>query len=105
MKRLVVAALSLSLSLVGVASALAQDKNVSGISTNADGSYVTSTAGVNPTANGGGGTIIYGDITTGPGYTVIGPPSVVNTAPPPEVAPAPVTEPAPVTAPDTTPDT
>ena len=73
---------------------MAQDKGVEGISTNADGSYVKSTAGLNPTAGGDGGTIVYGDITTGPGYTVIGPPSV-STAPAPapvEVAPEPVAE-------------
>ena len=103
MRRLLVTAVSLSLGLAGTAgSAVAQDKNVEGISTNADGSYVTSTAGLNPTANGEGGTIIYGDINTGPGYTVIGPPSVVNTEPAPELALVAAPEPAPVTATDTT---
>lgn len=91
MKRLMITALSLSLGLASLAGQVAAQENAAGISTNADGSYVTSTAGVNPTANGGGGTIIYGDITTGPGYTVIGPPSVAQTSPPP----APVPEPAP----------
>lgn len=61
-------------------SASAQTPN--GISTNADGSHVTSRAGLNPTADGGGGTVIYGDITTGPGHTVIGAPSA-NVSPAP----------------------
>jgi hypothetical protein len=90
MRRLIIAAVSLSLSLAGfMGAALAQDKGVQDISTNADGAYVTSTAGLNPTANGEGGTIIYGDINTGPESTVIGPPSVVQTSPPPAAAPAP----------------
>ncbi len=98
MKRLVTPALSLSLSLSLslLAGHVAAQENGAGIATNADGSYVTSTAGVNPTANGGGGTIIYGDITTGPGYTVIGPPSVVQTAPPPDPVPEPAPEFVPV---------
>jgi hypothetical protein len=97
MRKILVSILSLSLSLAGLSgAALAQEKGAEGISTNADGSYVRSTAGLNPTAGGDGGTIVYGDINTGPGYTVIGPPSV-STAPlpaPVEAAPAP--EPAPV---------
>ena len=96
MKSVLVSTLSLSLSLAGLSQvATAQEVIPGGISTNADGSYVTSTAGVNPTANGGGGTIIYGDITTGPGYTVIGPPSVVQSEPAPAAEAAPA-EPAPV---------
>ena len=87
MRRLLIVSASLSLSLAGVAGvALAQENTVQGITTNADGVDVTSTAGLNPTANGEGGTIIYGDINTGPGYTVVEPPSVVrsgSTAPPP----------------------
>ena len=93
MRRLLIVTASLSLSLAGAASTvLAQEKDVQGISTSADGSNVTSTSGVNPTANGEGGTIVYGDINTGPGYTVVGPPSVVqngSTTPPPAAAPAP----------------
>jgi hypothetical protein len=114
MPRLIVAAaVSLSLSLVSLASgAVAQEKNGEGITTNADGSYVTSTAGVNPTANGGGGTVIYGDINTGPGYTVIEPPAATTsppaatTSPPPapaaESAPAPATGDTAVAAPTET---
>jgi hypothetical protein len=97
MQRFIIAtALALSVSgAVGVASA--QDKGTDGINTNADGAYVTSTAGANPTANGEGGTIVYGDINTGPGYHVIGPPSVVQTsAPPPTGEPTPTAAPAPV---------
>ncbi|MGH2617558.1 MAG: hypothetical protein ACRDJC_20175 [Thermomicrobiales bacterium] len=99
MKRLIVAVVSLSLSLAGVAgAAVAQDKSVEGILTNADGSHATSTSGVNPTANGEGGTIIYGDINTGPGHTVIGPPSVVQngTSSEPVVIDSPAPAPAPV---------
>ena len=95
MRRVLVVAVSLSLSIAGLTnSAVAQDKTGQGISTNADGSYVKSTAGSNPTANGGGGTIDYGDINMEPGYTVIGPPSVEYTAPPPapEAAPQPMVE-------------
>ena len=102
MRRLFIVAASLSLSVAGAAgAALAQESNVQGITTNADGSHVTSTAGVNPTANGEGGTVIYGDINTGPGYTVIGPPSVVQNGS--TTPPAPVDAPAP--APETTADT
>ena len=104
MKHILVVAVSLSLSLAGLSSvAVAQDKGAEGISTNADGSYVKSTAGPNPTAGGDGGTIVYGDITTGPGYTVIGPPSV-STAPAPapvDVAPEPVVETVAEPAPET----
>ncbi len=96
MRRLFVIAASLSLSLSAIAgAALAQESDVQGITTNADGSHVTSTSGVNPTANGAGGTIIYGDINTGPGYTVIEPPTVSqveSTAPAPVAAPAPAPE-------------
>lgn len=89
------ALLSLFLSVAGLSGpTLAQESPSQGISTNADGSHVTSTAGVNPTANGGGGTIIYGDISTGPGYTVITP-ATVETAPLPAPVPA---EPAPAPA-------
>jgi hypothetical protein len=93
MNKLIILAASLSLSLTGLVNvAVAQDN---GLITNADGSNVTSTAGVNPTANGAGGTIIYGDINTGPGNTIITPPSIVQTAPPPVAEPV-AAEPAPV---------
>lgn len=101
MRKLLVVSASMSLSLAAIAGpTLAQNNGVQGISTNADGAYVSSTAGVNPTANGQGGTIIYGDINTGPGYTVVEPPTTVqtgSTTPPPAAAPAP--EPETVAAP------
>ena len=50
---------------------------------NADGSNVTSTAGVNPVAEAEGPTIVYGDLNPGPGTTVIGPPAETAAAPPP----------------------
>ena len=96
MRKFLVVSASLTLTLAGMAEAtLAQDNGGQGITTNADGAYVSSTAGVNPTANGEGGTIIYGDINTGPGYTVVEPPTTVqtgSTAPPPAAAPAPEPE-------------
>ena len=98
MKRLVIMAVTVTLSLAAVTGgAVAQEKTVSGITTNADGSNVRSTAGLNPTANGEGGTIIYGDLNLGPGTNIIGPPSTVNAAPPPETVPVAAPEPAPVT--------
>ena len=59
---------------------------------NADGSNVTSTAGVNPVAEAEGPTIVYGDLNPGPGTNVIGPPAETVAAPPPAdtaAAPAP----------------
>ena len=50
---------------------------------NADGSNVTSTAGVNPVAEAEGPTIVYGDLNPGPGTNVIGPPAEISEAPPP----------------------
>ncbi len=96
MRRLFGIAASLSLSLSAITgTALAQENNAQGITTNADGSHVTSTSGVNPTANGAGGTIIYGDINTGPGYTVVEPPTVsqVESTAPETVADPPAAEP------------
>lgn len=81
MKHIVAGALSMSLGLFSL-SGIASAQMPASISTNADGSSVSSRAGVNPTADGGGGTVIYGDITTGPGYHVIGAPTV-NTEPAP----------------------
>ena len=99
MRRLLVTAFGVSLGLAGLGGvATAQEKSVSGILTSADGSYVTSTSGLNPTANGEGGTIVYGDINTGPGTTTIAPPSVVQngTSSEPAVVSAPEPAPAPV---------
>ena len=99
MVRLFIVAASLSLSLTGAGGAvLAQESDVQGITTSANGADVTSTTGVNPTANGAGGTIIYGDINTGPGYTSVEPPTVVqsgSTLAPSAAAPEPALEAAP----------
>ena len=106
MRRLIVtAAIGMSVSLSGIASvALAQQSSDTSLTTDADGSSVTSTAGVNPTASGEGTTIIYGDINTGAaGHTVITPPTVIQNSAPPPVETAPTPEPAPVT--DITTDT
>jgi hypothetical protein len=110
MRRLVIVASTLSLSFSAVAgAALAQETDVQGITTNADGAHVTSTT-ANPTANGAGGTIIYGDINTGPGYTVVEPPTVTQngaaSAPATiaEADPAPETVAAPAPAPETVPE-
>src|SRR5688500_6886257 len=56
---------------------------------NADGSNVTSTAGVNPVAEAEGPTIVYGDLNPGPGTNVIGPPAETVAAPPADTAAAP----------------
>src|SRR5687767_12870318 len=54
---------------------------------NADGSSGTSNAGVNPAVDADGPTLVYGDIDSPPGTTVIGPPAPISTdvvyAPPP----------------------
>lgn len=115
--RLMAPLLSLSLgvfTLGGVVLAQEVTPNTTGLITSADGNDVSSGPGT--AANGDGQTVIYGDITTGPGYTVIGepptttvtapPPAPVNTSPPPVVdqgtapvdqGPAPVDQaPAPV---------
>ncbi len=63
--------------LAGSGAALAQE------TINADGSNVTSTAGVNPVAEAEGPTIVYGDLNPGPGTTVIGEPTDTAAAPPP----------------------
>ena len=66
--------------VVGGGVALAQE------TINADGSNVTSTSGVNPVADAGGPTLVYGDLDPGPGTNVIGPPAEVS-APPADAAP------------------
>jgi hypothetical protein len=54
---------------------------------NADGSSGTSNAGLNPAVDADGPTLVYGDINSPPGTTVIGPPAPISTdvvyAPPP----------------------
>lgn len=54
---------------------------------NADGSSGTSNAGLNPAVDADGPTLVYGDINSPPGNTVIGPPAPISTdvvyAPPP----------------------
>jgi hypothetical protein len=67
MKRFVIV-ITLGVGLVaGNGMAAAQE----GAVINADGSDVTSTAGVNPVAEAEGPTIIYGDLNSGPGNTVV----------------------------------
>lgn len=71
MKRiLTVATLGTSL-LLWSGSALAQQD---GAVINADGTSGTSSAGINPAVDADGPTVVYGDVNTGPGNTVIGPP-------------------------------
>jgi hypothetical protein len=77
---------SLGVSLVAFGGgALAQESGAPVI--NADGSSGTSNAGVNPAVDADGPTLIYGDINSPPGNTVIGPPAPISTdvvyAPPP----------------------
>lgn len=71
MKRLLtVTTLGASL-LLWSGSALAQQD---GAVINADGNSGTSSAGINPAVDADGPTVVYGDVNTGPGNTVIGPP-------------------------------
>ena len=93
-KRIIVAAVSLSMGLAGVhGGALAQIKEAPIITGNVDGTCVTAPS-VNTTgANAGDWTITCGDISPGAGMTVIGPPAVVSD-PAPMVAPEPVVEPS-----------
>ena len=101
-KRLIVAAVGLSMGLAGVhGGALAQMPGAPTVSGNVAGNCVTSPAANTAGANAGDWTITCGDITPGAGLTVIGPPSVASD-PVPVVAPepmAPATDPAPVAAP------
>lgn len=72
MKRfVVVASMGLSLFVAG-GHALAQDPG--GAVINADGNSGASNAGTNPAVDADGPTVVYGDLNTGPGNTVIGPP-------------------------------
>src|SRR4051812_29759004 len=105
LRRLFVAAVSLSMGLAGVqGDALAQIKDAPLITGNVEGNCVTSPSGNTSGVSAGDWTITCGDIAPGPGLTVIGPPSVTS-APAPVVAPepvaAPAAEPAPVVAADT----
>jgi hypothetical protein len=102
MKRLIFATIGLSLGLTGLHSdALAQMPGAPIITGNIDGNCITSPS-ANPTgANAGDWTITCGDVSPGPGLTVIGPPSVTSgpaAMPAPEPVAAPVSEPAPVVA-------
>ena len=102
MNRLIIATVSLSIGMTGMhGGALAQVKDAPIITGNVDGNCITSPS-VNTTgANAGDWTITCGDISPGPGLTVIGPPSLAS-EPAPVVAPepvvAPANEPAPVVA-------
>jgi len=73
------------------------------IFTNADGADVESTSGSNPVAEGGGGTLIYGDITGGvPAVPIVNSPAPASPGTrPPDPEPAP-SEPAPAPAPSGT---
>ena len=107
LKRLTIATVSLGMSLAAMhGGALAQVIDAPIITGNVNGNCVTSPS-VNTTgANAGDWTITCGDITPGPGLTVIGPPVVASHALPvvapepvmPATDPAPVAEPAPETA-------
>lgn len=71
MKRFVtVVAVGMSLVLAGGVAA----QEPAGSVINADGSSGASRSGSNPAVDADGPTIVYGDVTTGPGNTVIGPP-------------------------------
>ena len=106
MKRLIVATLSLGMGLTGLhGGALAQMNGAPVVSGNVAGNCVTSPGANTAGANAGDWTVTCGDISPGPGMTVIGPP-LLTSEPVPVVAPEPVSppasEPAPVVATDTT---
>jgi hypothetical protein len=107
MKRVIIAVVGFGLGLAGMHDgALAQMKDTPIITGNIEGTCVTSPS-VNTTgAIAGDWTITCGDISPGPGLTVIGPPAVASD-PAPVLAPEPVTpanDPPPVSepAPETT---
>jgi hypothetical protein len=106
LKRLIIAAVGLSVGLAGVqGGALAQIKDAPIITGNVEGNCVTSPSMNATGANAGDWTITCGDISPGPGMTVIGPPSVTSDPAPmvaPEPVAVPVNEPAPVVATDAT---
>src|SRR5829696_1644534 len=110
MKRRLIAAVTLSLSLAGMHSAaLAQQTQAPVISGNVNGSCVMAPPAGHPGANAGDWTITCGDLNPGTGMTVIGSPSVETgpipvdlapaPAPAPDAEPAPVDDPAPVEEP------
>src|SRR5829696_904575 len=105
MKRLIVATLSLGMGLAGLhGGALAQMNGAPVVSGNVAGNCVTSPGANTAGANAGDWTVTCGDISPGPGMTVIGPP-LLTSEPVPVVAPEPVSpasEPPPVVATDTT---
>jgi hypothetical protein len=63
--------ITLGVGLVAGGGIAAAQETADGAVINADGSDVTSTAGVNPVAEAEGPTIIYGDLNSGPGNTVV----------------------------------
>jgi hypothetical protein len=106
LKRLIIAAIGLSMGLAGVqGGALAQIQDAPIITGNVEGNCVTSPSMNANGANAGDWTITCGDISPGPGLTVIGPPSVTSDPAPmaaPEPVAEPVNEPAPAVAADAT---
>lgn len=102
MKRLIVATIGLSMGLAGLrGDALAQIPGAPIITGNVDSNCITSPSANSPGANAGDWTVTCGDVSPGPGLTVIGPPSVTSgpaAMPAPEPAAAPANEPAPVAA-------
>ena len=90
MKRQLIAAVTLSLSLAGMqSSALAQQTQAPVITGNVNGSCVMAPPAGNPGANAGDWTITCGDLNPGAGMTVIGSPSVEKGPPPVDLAPVP----------------
>jgi hypothetical protein len=89
MKKLIVV-IGLGVSLVSATGeAVAQETVAPTI--NADGRSGTSNAGLNPAVDADGPTLIYGDIDSGPGTTVIGPPAAAPVASDMVAAPPPGT--------------
>jgi hypothetical protein len=102
-RRLIVAAVSVSLCLAGMhGGALAQINEGPVITGNVDGSCVTTPSANNSGANAGDWTITCGDFSPGAGTTVISPAAAASEPAPepaPAPAPAPVAEPEPVAEP------
>ena len=76
MKRFI-AVISLGLGLVAFGGVSSAQENIAPV-INADGNSGTSNAGLNPAVDADGPTLIYGDINSPPGNTVVGPPLEVS---------------------------
>src|SRR3954469_19995391 len=88
LKRLIVTT-GLGFGLIAVRGVVSAQESVAPV-INADGSSGTSNAGLNPAVDADGPTIVYGDINSPPGNTVIGPPAGESAPPSKDAGVAPV---------------